>query len=66
MSGERLNNAHAYALCVRRRNTFPFTIDLGDMLGFLPRSQQELGRAEEIQRTFVDFRQHLYQEAVGL
>ena len=49
-----------------RRNTFPFTIDLGDVLGFFLRSQQELGRAEEIQRTVVDFQQHLYQEAVGL
>jgi len=66
MSGERLNTAHAYALRVCRRNTFPFTIDLGDMLGFFLRSQQELGTVEEIQRTFVDFQQHLYQEAVGL
>ncbi len=49
-----------------RRNTFPFTIDLGDMLGFFLRSQQELGTVEEIQRTFVDFQQHLYQEAIGL
>jgi len=47
-------------------NTFPFTIDLSDVLDFFLRSQQELGTVEEIQHTFVDFQQHLYQEAVGL
>jgi hypothetical protein len=28
-------------------------------------AQQELGDVEEVQRTFIEFQEHLYKEAVG-